>query len=230
MLRILWRLFRLLLLLLVVGLGLYLGGPFLLTALGRYLITETPPAKADLALVLGGEPFLRVPEAARLYHEALAPRILLTNPARPLGQEELLRVGLRYPDEQELAVKLLGDLRVPREAILTLPDRAAGTAAEAAAVAAFVRARRARTVIVVTSKAHTTRAQKLLARRLGPGVRLLMHPVRSDPFDPTRWWHTREGLLQVTHEYQALLLFWCERLWEGIWGEVTAVPPRITVR
>ena len=51
---------------LILGGGLYLGGPFLLTFAGRALIAQGPLVKADMALVLSGQPYLRVPEAARM--------------------------------------------------------------------------------------------------------------------------------------------------------------------
>ena len=105
---------------------MYLGGPYLLTHAGQYLITQDPLVKADMALVLSGQPHLCVPEAARLYHEGLVPKILLVNEPRPPGQDDLLRLGIRYPDGLEISLQLLEALRVPREAILTIPERADG--------------------------------------------------------------------------------------------------------
>jgi len=97
MIRLMWRLVRALAALLVLGGALYLGGPYLLAHAGRYLIAEDPVTKGDMAVVLSGQPYLCVPEAARLYHERLATKILLFNAPRPPGQEDLLRVGTRYP-------------------------------------------------------------------------------------------------------------------------------------
>jgi hypothetical protein len=121
-----WRLVRARVTVLVLGGALYLGGPYLLTHAGRYLITQDPLVKADMALVLSGQPYLCVPEAARLYHEGLVPKILLVNEPRPPGQDDLLRLGIRYPDGLEISLQLLEALRVPREAILTIPERADG--------------------------------------------------------------------------------------------------------
>ncbi len=230
MLRLIWRLVRLLVVGLVLVLGLYLGGPFLLTAVGRYLVTQHPLAKADLILVLSGQNFLRDPEAARLYHEGFAPKILLTNEPKERGQEDLMRLGIRFPDFQEMALTILEALRVPRSAILTISDRADSTRAEMQTVARFLKSHPARTLIIVTSKSHSTRAQKIYASGLPSGIRLIIHPVPSDPFDPARWWHDRLDSKAVLHEYQAMADYWRLRLWGAILGQITTSPPPVTVR
>jgi uncharacterized SAM-binding protein YcdF (DUF218 family) len=230
MIRLFWRIVRALLVLLVVGGGLYLGGPYLLTFAGRYLITQDALVKADIALVLSGQPYLRVPEAARLYHEGLAPKILLVNEPRPRGQEDLFRVGLRYPDSLEISLQLLEALRVPCDAILTIPERADDTQAEADVVTRFFSGRSDRTLIIVTSKAHTTRARKIFSTSLGANVTLVMHPAPADPFDPGRWWQDRVDLGQTVWEYAALADLWRRGFWRAVVGEATLAPPAVTVR
>jgi uncharacterized SAM-binding protein YcdF (DUF218 family) len=230
MLRLIWKLLRLLAVVLVLGLSFYVASPYLLTAVGRYLVTQHPLARADLVLVLSGQTLLRVPEAARIYHEGFAPKILLTNEPRPRGMEDLMRLGIRFPDSQENALSILEGLRVPRSAILTIEERTNSTRMEMQGVARFLKVHPVRTLIVVTSKSHTTRAHNIFVTGLGPGIRLIMHPVPSDPFDPTRWWQDRADSKEVLHEYQALADFWRLRLWGMMVGQVTAVPPPVTVR
>ena len=230
MIRLLWRIVRTLLVLLVLVGGLYVAGPYLLASAGHYLITRDGLAKSDMVLVLTGQPFLRVPEAARIYHEGLAPQVLLTNEPRPPGQEELFRLGIRYPDSLEISLQLLEALRVPRAAIVTIPERAVSTQAEMEIVSRFLADRRVRTLTIVTSKAHSTRAHKIFAAGLGPKTRLLMHPVPADPFDPDRWWKDRASFKQALAEYQALADMWRAGAWRAIVGETTAIPPPVTVR
>ncbi len=230
MLRLAWRLLKLILVLLILAGGLYLGGPFLLAGAGRYLVTSEPLTKADLILVFSGEPYLRVPEAARLYHDGMASTILLTNAPRVRGLEELVRAGIPFPDEQEIALRILDALRVPRGAIQTIAERTNNTEAESAMVARFLKQHPARTLIAVTSKSHSTRAAKFLTAALGPGVRVLMHPVPSDPFDPERWWKDRTDTKEVLHEYGGLADYWRLRLWGGLVGHFTSIPPPVTIR
>jgi uncharacterized SAM-binding protein YcdF (DUF218 family) len=229
-LRLIWRLGRLLAVALVLGVGLYFGSPYLLTAVGRYLVTEHPLAKADLVLVLSGQSVLRMPEGARIFHEGYAPKILLTSEPKERGSEELLRLGIRVPDGQERAITLLEALRVPQSAILTIRERSDSTRSEMQAVARFLKTNPVKSMIIVTSKNHTTRAFKIFSTGLGPGVRLIMHPVPYDPFDPAQWWHDRADSKDVLHEYEALADFWRLRLWSATVGEFAAPPPPVTVR
>ena len=228
--RLIWRLVRLLAVALVLGVGLYFGSPYLLTAAGRYLVTEHPLAKADLVLVLSGQNLLRVPEGARIYHEGYAPKILLTNELKERGSEELLRLGIRIPDGQERAITLLEALHVPRSAILTIQERSDSTRSEMEAVARFLKTNPVKSIIIVTSKSHSTRASKIFSTGLGSGVRLIMHPVPNDPFDPGQWWHDRTDAKDVLHEYEALADFWRLQLWSAVVGGFAAAPPPVTVR
>ncbi len=230
MIRLAGKLLRLLIFCLVVGAGLYFGGPYLLVAMGQYLITQHPPARADLIVVLSGEPFLRVPEAARLYHDGQAPAIVVTNEVAWPGFEALRRQGIVFPDSQEIALRILEELKVPRSAVQTLPERANSTRAEMEAVAAFLKGRPAKRLIVVTSKSHTTRAYKIFSAGLGSDIRIQMHPVQSDPFDPAGWWRDRSEFKQVLHEYQGLVDFWRIQTWRWIVGQFRTVPPPVTVR
>ncbi len=218
MLGLMWRLARLVAVMLVLGLGLFFGYPYLLGALGRYLVTEHPLAKADLVLVLSGQRFLRIPEAGRIYHEGLAPKILLTNEPKERGADELLRMGIRFPDSLETALKILEALRVPRDAILTIPDRPNSTRAEMRVVARFLEMHPVKRMIIVTSKGHTTRAYKYYSAGLGSKVQVIMHPVPNDPYDPARWWQDRFDAKAVLQEYEALADFWRLRLWEKLVG------------
>lgn len=229
-LRLIWRLGRLLVVMTILGVGFYFGSPYLLTMVGQYLVTEQPLAKADLVLVLSGQIPLRVPEGARIYHEGYAPKILLTKELKERGSDDLLRLGIRIPESQERAITLLEELRVPRSDILTIQERADSTRSEMQTVARFLKSRPVKSMIIVTSKSHTTRAYKIYSTGLGPEVRLIIHPVPSDPFDPTRWWHDRADAKELLYEYEALADFWRVRLWTIIIGEFGMPPPPVTVR
>jgi hypothetical protein len=215
---------------LLFGTGIYLGAPYLLAGAGRYLVTQDTLVRADLAVVLPGDLFLSVPEAARIYHEGLAPKILLINESRPRGQEDLLRAGIRYPDTLEASLQLLTALRVPRQAILTIPDRAESLQVEADVVSRVVAGRSVRTLIVITSKAQSRRARQVFVTRLDGKVRLVIHPVPGDPFDPERWWRERTDARQTVWEYAALLDWWRSALWRKLLGAGETAPPPVTVR
>jgi len=230
MIRLLFRLIRLALICLILGVGLYFGGPFLLRGLGSYLVTADPGGKVDLIVVLSGEPFLRAPEAARLYREGRAPAILVTNELLRPGFEEVRRAGLSFPDSQEISLQILEGMRVPRSAVRTLAERANSTRAEMEAVARFLAAHPARRLLLVTSRAHTTRAGKIFTTGLGPGVKILMHPVQGDPWEPAGWWRNRDQAKQLLHEYQGLADYWRLRVWDWTLGLLWGAPASWTVR
>jgi uncharacterized SAM-binding protein YcdF (DUF218 family) len=207
---------RAIVLLALLGVGIVLGGPILLGAAGRYLITEDPLARADLILPLSEDLLLTVPEAARLYHDGLASRVLVTKGPGRRGSEDLLRRGIRIADPFETTLTILEGMRVPREAILTAEERADDLEAEAETMARFLKRHPARTLILVTPKGRSTRAFKAFRAALGAEIGLIVHPVPADPFDPTTWWRDRKDRREVVSEYQALADFWLGSLWRTV--------------
>ncbi len=228
MLRLVWRLIRLAVLLLVLGVALYFSHGLLLTPIGRYLVTADPLEKSDWIVVLAGAPYLTAPEAARLYHEGWAPAIIVTNQPRPPGQEELLRLGVPAKDGQEITREILSGLRVPGEAVKTLPDRSDGTVEELQAVRRFLSSQSARALIVVTAKPHSTRARRVCAAEMPAAVRCGVRPASGDPYDPSRWWTYRRTLAEVVYQYAALAYDVTRAWWSGF--STSAVPPAVTIR
>jgi len=210
-----WAL-RALVLFVLLGLGLVFGGPFLLGAVGRYLVTEHALARADLLVPLSDDVLLTVPEAARLHHEGLAPRILITRGPARRSADDLARRGIRIPDSHETALAILEGMRVPRDAILTVEERAEDLVSAAEVMARFLKGHSPRTLIVVTPKSRSTRAFKAFTAALGPEIRLIVHPAPGDPFDPATWWHDRKDRREVVSEYQALADFWLAGFWRTV--------------
>jgi uncharacterized SAM-binding protein YcdF (DUF218 family) len=229
MLRLIWRLVRLAIVLLVLGVGFYFFHGVLLAPVGRFLVTADPLEKSDLILVLAGAPYLTASEAARRYHEGWAPLILLTNQPRPRGQEELIRLGVPVHDDQAIAQSLLSALRVPPEAARALPDRSDGTIEELQAVRRFLAVHSARSLILVTPKAQSTRARRICLAELGPDVGCGSRPAAGDPFDPGRWWSYRRDVAEVVYEYAALAYDLGRMWWSNLAGR-SAVPPPVTIR
>lgn len=81
-----------------------------------------------------------------------------------------------------------------------------------------------------TPKVRSTRARQFFAAALGPKVRLVMHPVATEPFDPEHWWENRTDLRQTVTENVALVTLWGRGLWRAVAGEATLFPPAVTVR
>ncbi len=228
MLRLLWRVLRLTVLLLALGVGVYFFHGPLLAPIGRHLVATDPLEPSDWIVVLAGSPYLSAAEAARLYHERWAPAILLTNQPRPRGQDDLLRLGVPVKDSQETARGLLGALRVPAEAVKTLPDRSGTMVDELQAVRRFLAGHAIRGVILVPSKVQSARARRLCQAELGPTTRCTIRPPAGDSYDPTRWWMDREDVAAVVQEYAALITDMSRSWWRSVGTQ--SVPPAVTIR
>jgi len=151
------KLIRWLIVLPLLGLMLYVGHPFLFKAIGRYLVTENPLQKADAIVVLSGDSIARTLEAVRLYQDGWAPRIILTHQVLPKGYEALQRLGIKVPEERDIQLMILERMRVPRTAVLQLTERANSTQSEMVHLTRFLNRHQVRSVILVTSKSHSTR-------------------------------------------------------------------------
>ncbi|MBK9165431.1 MAG: YdcF family protein [Acidobacteria bacterium] len=130
--------------------------------LGRYLVVSQPVENPDAIVVLAGsaEYEERNLEAARLYREGAAPRIILTNDGMKGGWNNELG---RNPYFVEKARWLLIANGVPEAAIEEIPepirDRGEiGTEVEAKKVLAFCRDKGYGRLLIVTSPYHTRRA------------------------------------------------------------------------
>jgi len=173
---------------------------------GRWLVVEDPLVKAKAIVVLSGAMPLRAIEAAKLYREGYAPEIWLTRSTEP--GETLEKMGIPFSGEDYYNARVLIHAGVPPEAIHVLEPRIVNTADEIKVVAAALGRESNRTVIFVTTKAHTRRV-RLLWRTLVPGQgRAIVRAASGDPFDPRQWWRNTRDALDVVREVLGLLNAW----------------------
>lgn len=184
---------------LLLGVVLFLG-------VGRWLVVEDPLAKSQAIAVLSGRMPLRAMEAAKLYREGYAPEIWLTHSAEP--GETLEAMGIPFAGEDYYNARVLLHEGVPAEAIHVLEPPIANTADEIRVIAAALEREKDRTIIVVTTKAHTRRV-RLLWRRFASGRgRAIVRAASGDPFDPRHWWRNTGDALDVVREVLGLLNAW----------------------
>jgi uncharacterized SAM-binding protein YcdF (DUF218 family) len=177
--------------------------------LGPFLTREDPLVKADAIFVLAGTRMVRPLEAAELYLEAYAPRIVLT---RDLQEERavarLAERGHQFASDAERARSLFVMLGIPEEAIL-IPDRVHdSTAAEAITLRELAARHAWRRVIVVTSKYHLRRAGFAIRRELrDTDLEVAMRASRYDPTRAERWWTRRAEIRWVASEVPKLVAY-----------------------
>lgn len=184
---------------LLLVIGIFLG-------VGRWLVVEDPPARARAIAVLSGSLPLRAVEAAKLYREGYAPEIWLTHSSEPgvtLGE-----MGISFAGEDYYNTRVLIHEGVPPEAINVLETPIVNTADEIRVIGSELAREKGRTVIIVTTKAHTRRA-RLLWRKLVAGKGdVIVRAASGDSFDPGHWWRTTKDALDVVREVLGILNVW----------------------
>jgi uncharacterized SAM-binding protein YcdF (DUF218 family) len=173
---------------------------------GRWLVVEDPLAKASAIAVLSGSMPLRAMEAARLYRQGYAPEIWLTRSSEPA--ETLKEMGISFAGEDYYNTLILIHEGVPAEAIHVLETPVVNTADEIKLIGSALAGEKERTVIIVTTKAHTRRV-RLLWRKLASGNGgVIVRAASRDTFDPRHWWRTTSDALDVVREVLGILNVW----------------------
>jgi len=159
--------------------GLYWSEPL--------LTIEHPPVKADVIVVLGGEPAYRPPRALELYEQQLAPTIVVS------GHGEADEIGSWFAAKG-----------VARSAIRTEP-KSISTHQNAEFTVPLLRVQNARRVIIVTSWFHSRRALACF-KKAAPEMEFVSLPTVIDR--PTAHWPSRYERVSVMREYVKLLGYW----------------------
>jgi uncharacterized SAM-binding protein YcdF (DUF218 family) len=164
-------------------------------ATARFLVLEDPPAAADAAVVLAGDPdYERTATAARLVLSGQARLLILTGGERGPGDSA---ASLR-----DRAVSLgVPAARIRSEAT------SHSTREAMVALAPLLRAEGVRSAIVVTSPYHQRRATAA-ARRAWPGIAVSSRPASPAAWRPERWWSDAARRRVVIGEYLKLAYYW----------------------
>jgi uncharacterized SAM-binding protein YcdF (DUF218 family) len=190
---------RLLLALLALGVLLAFAFVFrspLLRGSAHAWIVNQPLTRADVIVVLGGGIDTRPFEAARLYHQGLARKILVMNP-RPSAPAEL---GL-LPGEAELTREILLKQKVPADAIVVPANLVTNSYDEAVTLRNWARPNRVRRVIIPTDVFHTRRVQWLYGKELkGTGIRVEVDAVPVREYSVDDWWRHEQGIIAFQNE------------------------------
>ena len=198
-LRFFWK--RLLLVCAISLVLLATTSPWLLPALGNFLIQdEGPPRKADAALVLAGDSFgKRIMRGGELVRDGLAPVAYVSGPDELYGFSE-----------DELAIQYAVKHGAQANWFAGLPNQANSTNDEAHQLLPVLHGRGVKRLLLVTSNYHTRRAVKIfreIARTKAPGMEIQTVVARDALFEPNSWWHSRSA-------QKIFLLEWTKTLTE----------------
>ncbi len=165
-----------------------------LSALGKALIHDDGPARAEIGVVLAGDFFgHRLEKAAELVKKGYIPSVLVSGPP-----------GIYGTNEADLEVAFIEREGYPASWFIPFPDRATSTRQEALAVLQELRRRNIHSFLLITSDYHSARATRIFraaARRTGyqPQMRTVISP--DEYFRPDSWWRTRDGQKTVFFEW-----------------------------
>jgi uncharacterized SAM-binding protein YcdF (DUF218 family) len=178
--------FKLALAVLVVGAAVYLARDAWLVAIGRALIHDDGAARADIVVVLAGDPWgYRLTKGAELVRDGYAPRVLVSGPP-----------GIYGVNEADAAIRFAIAKGYPAEWFIPLYHTGLSTREEAVAVLDALEQRHIRSFLLVTSNYHTARARRVFLaseRRRGGGPDLRMVASSDRYFNAANWWRNREG-------------------------------------
>ena len=146
----------------------FVQGPSFTRFWRHYLVVSVPMEKADALIVLGGEPFARPTEAARIYREGVAPKVFVTGLGDFSRNRQILKGG-----------------GVPEAKIVT-ESKATTTYENAVLLKSLLEAAKVRSALIVTSPFHTRRALATF-RKVMPDIAFGVTDASIG------WWSRPEG-------------------------------------
>ena len=178
-----------------------------LHGIASFLIIEDSLEPAAAIVVLGGQSPFREIEAARLFAERWAPKVIVIPGALREEQRALSELGIRVPEGWEISREALMREGVPSSAIIVPKGRAEGTLEELKLAFTAINPS-SKPVILVSSKYHTRRVRLTWGYVTHGDSTAIVRAAEGDPFDPVRWWKERRFVLSVVREYLGLINYY----------------------
>jgi uncharacterized SAM-binding protein YcdF (DUF218 family) len=195
---------------------LILAVALLLTGFGRvpvlrefaaFLVIEDELQPAAAIVALAGHTPFREMEAARIYREGWAPRVIIVRSDPSEEARELAQMGIQTDESWEVSRDVLLKQGVPESAILTPKLEGGGTLEELESVGRALGDKNG-SLILVTSKYHTRRTRLTWNYVTHGRSRSIVRAASRDPFDPSHWWRDRRFVLAVVREYLGLINYY----------------------
>lgn len=93
--------------------------------------------------------------------------------------------------------------------MVRLADAADGTEAEGRILPSFCKEHDVRSIVVVSTSDHSRRIRRVMRRDMraaGATAQITVKSATYSPFDPDRWWQTRDGTRTEIVEIEKLAL------------------------
>lgn len=185
---------------------LALAGVIAFRGIGRWLVVEDSLDRSDAIVVLSGGLPYRAMEAAKIFHQGIAPQVWLTQPANT--SDVLSKMSIPFEGEEGYSRSVLIYEGVPDSDIRILTPVIVNTEDEERTIIAEMQATHASRVILVTSPPHTRRVRTLWRHLAPAGLTLIVRGASEDEYDAGHWWRTTRDALSVMRETLGLLNAW----------------------
>jgi uncharacterized SAM-binding protein YcdF (DUF218 family) len=165
-----------------------------LPMVGYTLIHSDAPAKADIAVVLAGDPQgHRIEKAAQLAKAGYISQVLVSGPP-----------GIYGINESDLAVQFIEHKGYPAQWFIPFPDPSHSTKEESAYILRELQRRNVHSFLLITSDFHSARARRIFLateREMGyaPAFETIAAP--DEFFRADSWWRNREAQKTVFIEW-----------------------------
>lgn len=192
---------------------------YLILNANQLLVAEDNLKKSDIIVVPTGEPQIRVPHAADLYHEGYAKKILFVNSIPSYDnynnfdkdKKQDKSIGKAYINKM-IAI----NLGVPEKNIIILDNNAKSTLDEAIICREYFKNNlEIESIILVTSIFHSGRSKIIFKRvleYLDRDIEIYSSPSKYDNSNTNKWWVNGRDILWVLREYLSLAIFYFRSL------------------
>lgn len=166
--------------------------------MGDFLIDEDPMLRANAIVVLAGAPFERCAEAARLYKQDVAGKIITTgeyaNSSAALMNKAVL-------DDAHLGRIGLMNMGIDSTKIMAIAQ-GTSTYEEARVMLAYAKQENYKRIVVVTTLHHSHRVHSVFAKKFkNSGIEVIVRGCPPLNYKPEKWWEYEEGMMFVVNEY-----------------------------
>ena len=165
-----------------------------LPLLGYALVHDDGPAKADIAVVLGGDYYgRRIEKGAELVRAGYVPAVLVSGPP-----------GFYGLHEDDLALPFIEREGYPAAWFIPFRNDGLSTYEEAHLILLELRRRGVHSFLLITSDYHTARARRIyvrVQRELGTALPMRVVAAPDEFFHAASWWRNRESQKTTFNEW-----------------------------
>jgi uncharacterized SAM-binding protein YcdF (DUF218 family) len=166
------------------------GRHFAMAAMGEYLVKTDPVEKADVVVVLGGDPTGgRILTACELLRQGYVEKIWVSGV-----------LGLYGQTEAQLSAAYAKKHGCDDGRMVLLQNEVDSTEDEARKVTAMMRQQGIRKYLLLTTNFHTRRSGEKF-RRAAPDLQAVVVAAKDNEFDPKGWWKSRHQQKTFAYEW-----------------------------